>query len=103
MNRRALPNRRPAVSLQFAHGRIDYHGSASFDENLNTIEIFLDAGKPGSEVQAMARDCAVIASLALQHGTPLAIMRKAVTRLDDGSAAGPMGRLLDLLEVRSYG
>ena len=34
-------------------------------------------------------------SLALQHGTPLETLRKAVTRLDDGRPAGPLGVLLD--------
>jgi hypothetical protein len=38
-------------------------------------------------------------SLALQYGTPAAAIRAAVTRAADGSPAGIIGRVLDLLEA----
>jgi ribonucleoside-diphosphate reductase alpha chain len=41
---------------------------------------------------------AVAASLALQFGCPADTLRKALLRLTNGSAAGPLGRLLDLAE-----
>jgi ribonucleoside-diphosphate reductase alpha chain len=97
MIRNSLPNRRSSINLAFTHGRMQYHGSASFHSDGSVGEVFLSAGKPGSEVEAVARDCAVMVSLALQHGTPIDVMRRAVTRLDDGTAAGPMGVLLDHL------
>jgi hypothetical protein len=59
--------------------------------------VFLQAGKVGSDVQALARDAAVAVSLALQFGTPLKTLREAMTRNDDGLPAGPMGRLLDVI------
>ena len=37
-------------------------------------------------------------SLALQHGAPAAAIRAAVTREADGSPAGIVGAVLDLIE-----
>jgi len=65
-------------------------------------EVFLEGGKVGSALQAMARDAAVLASLCLQHGVPVETMRHALTRIDTppginrlGDPAGPIGALLD--------
>lgn len=98
MNRTILPNRRQNLSVNFDHGRASFHGTASHDGADKIMEIFLSGGKPGSELEAATRDCAVIASLAIQFGAPLDVIRKALTRLDDGSAAGPMGAFLDLIQ-----
>ena len=57
---------------------------------------FLQAGKAGSEVEALARDAAVLASMALQHGATVADLRAAMTRLDEGLPAGPVAHLLDI-------
>jgi len=59
--------------------------------------VFLDASKPGSAMQAMARDAAVLASLALQYGVPLETIRAALTRDDADGPSGPLCRLLDLV------
>jgi hypothetical protein len=102
-DRRHLPTRRLCNVVQFEHGGIRYYGSVGHlaeDRTDSIIEIFLDAGKPGSALQHMARDTAVVASLALQYGCPISAVRKAVTRLDDGSAAGPLGALIDLVEKK---
>ena len=42
-----------------------------------------------------ARDGAVVASIALQYGVPLEVIRHAVMRNRDGSACGPLGAALD--------
>lgn len=97
--RTPLPTRRLAERLKFEHRGIKYYGSLGYDpvDHSAPREMFLQAGKVGSGVEAIARDTAVFASLALQHGCPLETLRNAVTRLDDGSAAGPGGRLLDMI------
>jgi hypothetical protein len=97
--RQLLPNRRETLTYRFEHGGTRYFGAMSPFTDGGPAELFLDAGKPGASLQAMARDAAVITSIALQHGVPLEVMRMAVTRLDDGSAAGPLGQLLDLVEA----
>ncbi len=98
MTRTALPNRRQSINLAFLHGPIAYQGSMSYGPDGQIAEVFLSGGKIGSEVEAVARDCAVMVSLGLQYGVPIEVMRRAVTRLDDGAAAGPMGQLLDRME-----
>lgn len=98
--RETLPNRRTSELVTFEHGGFRCSGQVTFYDPLTPArpaEVFLDLGKPGSEVQAMARDAAVIASLALQYGAPFEALRSALTRLDDGKAAGPMGALFDLV------
>ena len=69
----------------------------SFTREGNIGEVFLQTGKTGTEIEAMARDLAVVASIAVQHGTDLALLRKALISLDDGRPAGPLGAFLDLL------
>ena len=55
-------------------------------------EVFIDGGKTGQDVQSTARDAAVVLSLALQHGTPIEVIRHAVTRSGSGEAASILGR-----------
>jgi hypothetical protein len=99
--RQLLPNRRETLTYRFEHSGSRYFGAMSLFTDGRPAELFLDAGKPGASLQAMARDAAVIASIALQHGVSLEVLRKAITRLDDGSAAGPLGQLLDLVDTES--
>src|ERR1700722_16408699 len=96
--RERLPNRRRQSLITFIHeGR---RFTAGFGHHLDgrVGEIFLDSDRQGSLSAALARDAAVLASLALQHGATLSTIRKALTRGSDGRAAGPLGRALDLLE-----
>lgn len=95
--RRRLPNRRPSEIVSFVHDGIRCHGGVSEFGDGRPAEVFLDAGKPGSAVQAASRDAAVVASIALQHGASSEEIRGALTRLDDGAAAGPLGALMDLV------
>jgi Holliday junction resolvase RusA-like endonuclease len=71
----------------------------SFDCNIASIgrfpdgglaEIFLGNAKAGSHSDATAKDSAVVASLALQHGVPLETLRKALMRDSDGRASSPL-------------
>jgi hypothetical protein len=61
------------------------------------VEIFLNIAKDGSAADVNSRDSAIAASLALQHGYGLQVLRRALTRNPDNSAGAPLGRLLDLL------
>jgi hypothetical protein len=99
-HRERLPNRRLSQVHSFVHDGQKYHGSVSYfieGGEAREAEVFLDASKPGSPMQAMARDAAVIASLALQHGCDLDTMRTALTRDDGEAPAGPLGQLLDIV------
>ena len=97
--REVLPARRLTETIKFEHRGIGHFASVSRYEDNRLAEVFLDAGKVGSDAQAYARDMAVAVSLALQAGCPATTIRDALSRNDDGSPAGPLGRLLDLMEL----
>jgi hypothetical protein len=98
--RERLSNRRGYELPEFTHGDFGCTvGIGRFDDG-PIAEIFLNVdGKFGTAVEISARDGAVTASILFQHGGSLEILRRALTRNGDGSAAGPLGRLLDLLAI----
>jgi hypothetical protein len=95
--RERLPNRREHELLDFEHGGFRYIGGIGRFEDGGLAEIFLNVAKSGTAIENHARDAAVTASLALQYGTPVDVIRHALTRNGDGSASGALGALLDLL------
>ena len=98
-SRERLPNRRGHELLDFEHGGIRYTvGIGRFADD-RIAEIFLSTPKHGTAVDVNARDAAIAASLLLQHGCPLEVLRRALTRNVDGPASGPLARALDLLRV----
>jgi hypothetical protein len=61
-------------------------------------EAFLECGKPDDQLDVMARDAAILLSIALQYGVPLDVLAHAVKRNSNGQAAGPIGAMTDLLK-----
>jgi ribonucleoside-diphosphate reductase alpha chain len=96
--RRRLPDRRGHELLNFEHGGIRYTAGAGRFDNGGLAEIFLTTAKHGTAVDVNARDAAVAASLLLQRGCPVEVLRRALTRNADGSASGALAHALDLLE-----
>ncbi len=99
--RRRLPNRRRAAELfdlSFKGGRYTIGASRFPDGSL--AEIFVHPAKASCDLADAARDAAVTLSLALQFGAPAAAIRAAVTRESDGSPAGIVGAVLDLLATQ---
>jgi hypothetical protein len=99
--RNRLPNRREHTALTFetADGFSFTAGLGYFDDG-RLAEIFLNADKVGTAIETNARDSAVVASLALQHGVSPETIRRALSRNENGAASGPLGTLLDLLASR---
>jgi hypothetical protein len=60
-------------------------------------EVFLNCAKSGTQAETLARDSAVLLSLALQHGVPIETISHAITRDADGKPSGPIGALVDLM------
>ena len=87
--RNRLPNRRPHETFDFVHDGVAYTMS------VGDAEVFVSCSKNTSTYEALARDAAVLISLALQYGTPAEVMRGAITRLDNGEPASLTGRMLD--------
>jgi hypothetical protein len=96
--RERLPDRREHTVVNFttADGFSYTAGLGYFDDG-RLAEIFLNAEKIGTAIETAARDSAVVASLALQHGVPPDTIKRALTRNGNGEASGPLGTLLDLL------
>ncbi len=110
--RRRLPNRRPSHTETLEIGGQAFTATVGFDpETGQPREIFLNAGKEGSLLNALLTDAAVVVSIALQHGIPAAALAKSVGRLPSSPVgpadldrapgqkvpASPIGAALDLV------
>jgi hypothetical protein len=58
---------------------------------------FLVSTAFSASIHRAARDSAVVANIALQHGVDADTLRHALMRNGNGVASGPLGTLLDLL------
>lgn len=101
--RRRLPNRRAHWTYEFEHAGIRYAagiGRFEDDPDAGLAEVFFNVpGKAGTTIESHARDEAIAASLALQFGCPVDVLRRALTRNVDGSPSGALGRLLGILNT----
>jgi hypothetical protein len=98
--RRRLPNRRANETFAFDWLGMKFTATiARFDDGM-IAEIFLSNGRVNSHADTAARDSAVIASIALQHGVALDVLRRALMRDAYGTASGPLGVALDLISDR---
>jgi hypothetical protein len=95
--RTRLPNRRGSVSFNFQCGSFAYVATISRFDDGRLAEIFLSNGKAGSGTDSIAKDSAVVASIALQHGVPLEVIRHALLRDSQGRASTPLGAALDII------
>jgi len=91
--RERLPNRREAELLDFEHGGRRWTATAGRFADGRLAEIFLDAAKESPLVE-LAQESAIVASLAMQSGCPLEVLRHALA----GRGAGPLGAALALIE-----
>jgi hypothetical protein len=95
--RERLPNRRQCETFEFSHGGLDFTLAAGFYPDGRIAEIFLSSHKPGSPIEAIARDAAVTVSIALQFGADIETIRQALTKDHDGAPATLLGAALDAL------
>jgi hypothetical protein len=96
--RTRLPDRRTSTTFAFQCGPHSYVATVScFPGTDQLAEVFLGNGRAGSDVDAAAKDSAVVASIALQHGADPEVIRRALCRDADGKASGPLGVALDLI------
>jgi hypothetical protein len=96
-SRARLPNRRPHESFTFTHAGIRYTAGVGRFVDGRLGEVFLNASKTGTDADTIAKDAAIVASIALQSGVTSETIRHALTRNRDGSASGPLGAALDML------
>ena len=97
--REKLPMRREAESfaLRFAGVSDPFVVTLGRFSDGRLAEVFIDAGKRGQLFDDLARDIAVLISLALQHGVPVGTLARALTRDARGVAHGLAGAVLDAI------
>lgn len=94
ISRTRLPNRRSHLLVDFQADGFRYTAGLGFFDDGCLAEVFLNSGKIGTAIETAARDSAVVASIALQHGVSSDTIRHALSRNGNGDASGT---LLDLL------
>lgn len=97
MPREKLPNRRASHSRSFVHEGTKYHATYSRFADGRLAEVFISAGKVGTSLNVMARDLALVTSLALQFGAPQTTITQALEQELTGEMRGPLGVLLQLI------
>ena len=96
--RQRLPNRRASTTFAFECNGLHYLATISFFASTRPLaEIFLSNAKVGSHSDSAAKDSAIVASLALQHGVGMDTIRRALLRDPQGRASSPLGAALDIV------
>jgi hypothetical protein len=95
--RRRLPNRRASITFDLEAQGLRFTCTASRYADGTIAEVFLQNHWAGSMAGINAQDAAVVASIALQYGVPLDVIRRALMRDPQGRASGPLAAALDHL------
>ena len=95
--RRRLPNRRASLNFEIEAQGLGFTATVSRYADGSCADIFLQNHKAGSAAGILAQDSAVVASIALQFGVPLSVIRHALMRDSQGRAASPLGVALDII------
>jgi len=95
--RRRLPDRRLAETFELECAGLRYTCTIGRFHDGRVAEIFLSNHKSTSASDANARDAAIVASLALQHGVALEVIRRALLRDAQGRASTPLGVAIDAI------
>ena len=97
--RRALPQRRRCETFDLAFGGLarNHTITVGYYDSGEIGEVFIDGGKSGEQVEAIARDSAVLLSLALQYGADLQNIKSAITRDGQGEPSTIVGAVVDRL------
>jgi hypothetical protein len=100
MKRERLPDRRESTLIDFEHqNHLFSVGVSAYPDN-RVAEIFISSAKTSSPIEAIARDAAVILSIAAQYGADLDVIYAALTKEADGSPASLIGAALaELMQV----
>ena len=95
--RRVLPQRRAAETfeLEFGGQARRFSVTTGYYDDGTFGEVFITGGKSGEQVEAIARDGAVLLSLALQYGAPLETIAGALTRDPQGAPSTVVGAVVD--------
>ena len=98
MMRQVLPQRRRAETFAIICRNQPVTITAGFYDDGALGEVFIDTGKSGADLAHVARDAAVVISLALQHGVSIETIRHAVTR-NGSEPSSIVGAVIDALPI----
>lgn len=101
MTREQLPNRRQIEHFEIEAGNFSYTVGVGRYPGGRVGEIFIDAGKAGTDLRTTSHDLAVAVSKLLQLGETVEGLRHCFARTEDGSPAGIIATLLDDLALRN--
>lgn len=103
MNRAPLPARRDADAIRFEdrNGHV-FRIHVGFYDSGSIGEVFINAEKTDSAIDALGGDTAILLSLLLQHGATFAAIGHALRRNPTGSRASFIGEVVDHL-TQLYG
>jgi hypothetical protein len=97
MSRRILPQRRSCETFTVVHWNQPFVVTVGFFDDGTPGEVFVDSRKTGGDVEAIARDAAVVISLSLQHGAAVETLQHAITRNSNGTPSSILGAAIDAL------
>ncbi len=99
--RRPLPMRRRSETMELKYAGLakPHVITIGYYDDGTPGEVFIDGGKSGEQVEAIARDGAVLVSMCLQHGVSMETIRKALTRDVRGEAQSIVGAVIDKLSA----
>ena len=97
--RRELPMRRLCRTFEIDFGglKASHVVTVGYYLDGSVGEVFINGGKSGELVEAIARDGAVLLSMALQHGVALDTIKHAITRNAQNEPQSIIGRVVDQL------
>jgi len=98
-NREALPPRRNSHTFNLDWGGFNraYAVTVGHYDDGRIGEVFITGGKSGEVVEAIARDGAVLMSIALQYGASVETIAGAITRDGQGAPSSIVGVVIDRL------
>jgi hypothetical protein len=99
MPREQLPHRRRSETFALNWGgyRSAHFVTCGYFEDGRLGEIFIGSGKSGEQVEAIARDGAILLSIALQNGAKLSDISHAITRDSRNAPMTIVGAVVDQL------
>ena len=93
--RELLPQRRAAETFDLRFRNLPFTVTVAFYPDGTPGEVFINGCKTGNDIQSIARDAAVLLSLAIQHGVLPKTIRHAVTRGPSQGPASILGAVVD--------
>ena len=101
--RHPLPSRRRAETFTVIHWNQPFTVTIGFYDDGQPAEVFVDAAKTGNDIAHIARDAAIVVSIALQCGASTATLKHAMTRDSRGAPASILGAVIDALPATLRG